>query len=124
MARFIGWLTACKANSDSTISRVSPTRIEASAGGWNIGGTVRAFKEELPGERGRDIVRLSVDGGRNGALMGYTVAWLTETDGKPVLQIHLPNRRTMDHDFSRITLTDDETDVERVIYQAPAAEEK
>lgn len=113
MARFIGWL-------NSSTSRTSAHTIEASARGWNIGGEVCAFKEDYPDKRTRDVVRLSVDGGSNGSLMGYTVAWLVETDGKPVLQIHLPNRRTMEHDFSRITLTDDETDKETVIYQAPA----
>ena len=120
MAHFIGWLTAYKGTSSSETSRTSARSIKASARGWNVGGEAHVYAIGDGQKHSRDVVRLSVDGGTNGALMGYTVAWFTETDGKPELHIHLPRRFTMDHDFSRITLTDDETDVETVIYQAPA----
>jgi hypothetical protein len=99
--------------------------IDASARGWNVGGsaTVRPGQDDTK-QDSRDSVKLAVDGGSTGTLSGCTVAWIVETDGKPALHVHLPRRYTMEHDFSSVTLTDDETNAETVIYTAPAAEGK
>lgn len=125
MARFIGWVTAFKGNNSSETSRTSASMIEGNARGWHIGGSakVRAAQDDSK-NHSRDNVSLRVDGGSQGTLAGYTVAYLTETDGKPTLHIHLPRRYTMVEDFSQVTITDDETQAETVIYTTPAAEGK
>jgi hypothetical protein len=125
MARFIGWLTSQKGSSDSSTSRTSAQSIDANARGWNIGGSARVHAaQDDTKQHSRDSVKLAVDGGSTGTLAGCTVAWIVETEGKPALHIHLPRRYIMEHDFSSVTLIDDETNAETVIYTAPAAEEK
>jgi len=126
MARFIGWISAYKGNNSSEASRSSASMVRSTAHGWNVGGTVHVHASNTDDEKHghRDQVRLEVDGGSTGSLVGYTVAWVTETDGLPALHIHLPNKYTKKHDFSSIVLIDDETNKETVIYTAPAAEGK
>lgn len=125
MARFIGYVSAYKGDSDTEASRISATMVEATARGWNVGGAVHVHAaSDDTKKQHRDTVRLSVDGGSNGTLCGYEIAEQTQTDSKPTLYLHLPSRHIMDHDFSKVVLVDDETNKETVIYTAPAAEGK
>jgi hypothetical protein len=127
MARFIGWMTAYKGNTESSTSRTSASMIQSCARGWNVGGEAQVHAaQDGDKKHSRDSVRLTVDGGSGGSLAGYTVAWLTETDGKPELRIHLPQKWTREHDFSRVVLVNDDNQTETVIYQEQelTAEEK
>ena len=69
MGHFIGYIKGNRG--DASRIGTKKSGIDATARGWNIGGSVYCFFDK---ERGIDIVRFMLDGGSNGPGMGETIA--------------------------------------------------
>lgn len=79
MAHFIGYLQGNRGGASRLGSKDSG--IDASARGWNIGGSVWCFYDK---ETDEDIVRFSLDGGSNHGMSSQTLAEFTRKDGEIV----------------------------------------